>query len=120
MSKLEIIYMFDDERTNLEAPDRGYRSHIFVEIELSIYKVIFFDIVRLYQEYTSEIDNSGFYSIDQNVILVKEVTKKEITNTVLGLYKDGYFDLIKSCDQVEFYELLNKEGNEVTVEEHFV
>lgn len=110
MAKLEIIYMFEDEETHFMSPVRGFRNHVFIRLESDIFHLNIFHIVRLNQEFEFEIKKKGYYSIKENIILVKDVTKEEIAKTVLGLYEGHYFRYIKPYNPKVFQELLNREG----------
>lgn len=49
-------------------------------------------LIRLQQDFEMEQQDSGYYMVMPNTIIVKEVTKKEIEYTITELYKCNYFD----------------------------
>lgn len=96
MEKVKIIYGEDTEINEFEAYERGYRLDVEVEVDGKRYNVFIISIIRLQQDVESEILNYGFYVPEINMIIVNEVTKKEIEKTVEELYKRGYFYCIEN------------------------
>lgn len=101
LTKFEVIFLYDDYSSNLDAPVRGYRSYIFVKIMSELYHITAYDIVRLRQDMETELEYQGFFPIEPNIILVREVTKEEILTTIKGLYENKYFDYIKPLNEMQ-------------------
>lgn len=79
----------------LDAKDRGYRSDIYVEIDNAFFHLHVYDIVRLKQDFETEIEYHNFFRIEPNIVIVQEVTWRNIKLTIEKLFKGKYFDNIK-------------------------
>lgn len=106
MEKINIYFLYDTELSEFEAIEKGYRLDVFVKIGNDYFNLRVFDIVRLQQEFESEVENEGYFAVEPNLILVKEVNKKEIINTIKSLYKQKYFEEIKSVSNINISELV--------------
>ncbi|MGE5405361.1 MAG: hypothetical protein ACM3PP_10550 [Candidatus Saccharibacteria bacterium] len=87
-----------------EIAEKGYRFGTYVKIGVNFYEVHVYDIVRLQQDFKRELETAGFYDIEPNIILVREVTKKDIEFTVRELCKRGYFDRLKPIGDRDVHE----------------
>ena len=86
------IYLLDNsDLSRYEALNKGYRNDVYIECNNNFYKVNVYDFVRLQQDAISEIEEYGYYSIDTNIVIVKEVSEDCIKLTVSKLFKEGYF-----------------------------
>ena len=94
--EIEILYEDDTELAEFEAKCKGYRSDVIVKIGDKEYKVYVTSMLRLQQDFEMEFEDVGYYSPEPNMILVRETTKKEIEDTILKVYRDGYFERIKA------------------------
>jgi len=56
------------------------------------YHVNIYDITRLQQDFEAELKYYGFYGIEPNIIIVKEVTTINIKKTVEHLDKQNFFE----------------------------
>jgi len=106
MEEIKIYFQYDTELSEFEAIQKGYRVDVFVKIGETYFNLRVFDIIRLQQEFESEVDSEGYYAVEPNLILVKEVNKKEILCTIRNLYKQKYFDEIKPTRDVNVDELI--------------
>lgn len=106
MEELKIYFLYDTELSEFEAIQKGYRVDVFVKVKNQYFNLRFFDIVRLRQEFESEVDSEGYYSVEPNLVLVKEVNKKEIIFTIKNLYKQKYFEEVKPVDNINTGELV--------------
>lgn len=106
MEEIKIYFQYDTELSAFEAIQKGYRVDVFVKIGGIYFNLRVFDIIRLQQEFESEVDSEGYYAVEPNLILVKEVNKKEILCTIRNLYKQKYFDEIKPTCAVNVDELI--------------
>ena len=87
----EILYMNDSEKNDYESYNKGYRNDVLVIIGEKKYKLYITDMVRLVQDYESEVEVYGYYYTEPNTIIVREVTKSAISYTIEQLVKCGYF-----------------------------
>ncbi|WP_205510270.1 hypothetical protein [Longitalea arenae] len=99
---VKIYCTNNSELAEFEASSRGYRSDIFVKLDSgAIYQVNVYDIVRLKQDFEEEIDSEGYFSIEPNLILVKEVVMSQIRLTIEKLVKQKFFDYLKPIHESE-------------------
>lgn len=105
MKEINIYFLYDSELTEFEAIQKGYRVDVYVKVENQYFNLKVFDIVRLQQEFQSEVSKEGYYAIEPNLILVKEVNKKEIVYTIKSLYKQKYFEEIKPVENIDVSQL---------------
>ena len=89
---LKIIYENDTELAEWEAHNKGYREDVVVIINDKKYKIYIISMVRLQQDFEKELQDSGYYMAEPNMILVNDVTKKEIEYTIMKMYKCKFFD----------------------------
>ncbi len=81
-----------DERAELEMSDRGYLSHVVVELDDgSRYPVFFFEPTRLRQELEIDVKSGRPYLAEPGMIVVPEVTRAAIQAAVERLAQEGYF-----------------------------
>jgi len=95
------IYCLDNsELTEFESSSRGYRSDIFViTIAGDIYQLHVYDIIRLQQDFETEIESYGFFGIEPNIILVKEVLLSNIRLTIVKLFAQKFFEYLKPIEE---------------------
>ncbi len=102
MENIKIYFLDNSEIAEFEASSRGYRSDVFVKINHgNIFHLHVYDIVRLRQDFETEVDSYGFFDIDSNIILVKEVVVDNIKLTIERLFKQKFFDRIKPINENE-------------------
>ena len=89
---MKIIYEEDTELAEYEALNKGYRADVTVVIEGKKYKVYIISMIRLQQDFDMEHQDSGYYMVEPNTLIVKEVTKKEIEHVVSEMHKCKYFE----------------------------
>jgi hypothetical protein len=106
MEEIKIYFQYDTELSEFEAIQKGYRVDVFVKVGGIYFNLKVFDIIRLQQEFKSEVDSEGYYAVEPNLILVKEVNKKEILCTIRNLYKQKYFEEIKPTSNINVDELI--------------
>ncbi|MDN4604068.1 hypothetical protein P5G61_22685 [Paenibacillus sp. F6_3S_P_1C] len=92
---MEIYFDGDNKLFSWEAESKGYRSDIYVKIDKELFRVSAYDLARITQDFNDEISHNGFYRIDANLILLKEVTKDEIISTITRLYLEDFFGELK-------------------------
>ncbi|KUP24591.1 hypothetical protein AWJ19_19900 [Paenibacillus sp. DMB5] len=89
------MFLEDTELVEYEAVNKGFRNDVYVKLADGLFNVLFYDSVRLQQDFESEVENYGFYSIDPNLILVSAVNKEEIVFVIENLYRQQYFEKLK-------------------------
>ncbi|MGO4733736.1 hypothetical protein [Paenibacillus sp. 2KB_22] len=99
MDEIKVYFLEDTELAEYEAISKGYRNDVIVTVSDIIYRVYVYDIVRLQQDFESELENYGYYSIEPNLVLVREVSKENIQLTIKALYEQKYFENLKPIDK---------------------
>lgn len=92
---IEILYEDDTELAEMEARDKGYRKNVVVKIGSQEYKVYIISMIRLQQDFETEYQDVGYYYPEPNTIIVKDVTKQEITKTINELYQCKFFETLE-------------------------
>lgn len=95
MSEVKVYFLEDTELAEYEAVNKGFRNDVYVKLADGLFNVVVYDSVRLQQDFESEVENYGFYSIDPNLILVSAVNKHEIVFVIENLYRQQYFEKLK-------------------------
>ncbi|MGZ0052400.1 hypothetical protein [Brevibacillus gelatini] len=102
MSGYTVIFTNNTELAEFEALNKGYRNDVFVKIDEDYYNLRVYDIVRLKQDFESEMEDYGYYSVEPNLVLVTEVTTDNILKIISQLYEDGYFNHLKPVNKSLF------------------
>lgn len=101
-----LIYLLDDsELAEFESISKGYRQDVYVKINSNWYNINVYDIVRLQQDFESEIEESRYYSIESNLVLVSEVSRDNIIFTIQKLVKQKYFEELKPICNIDSNKL---------------
>lgn len=103
---IKIYFAYDNEYFEWEAINRGWRNDVYVVCDNCTYHVNVYTPTRLLQDYETEMEGNGFYSIDENIILVSEADKESIISVILRLYCDKYFNKIKSVLGIDFNNMI--------------
>jgi threonine synthase len=106
MDELNIYFSDDSELAEYEASSRGYRTDVYIRVNNNIFNVRVYAMIRLQQDFESEIDRYGFYAIEPNLVLVKDVSKEEIITTIKKLYEQKYFEELKTGININLKELI--------------
>ena len=106
MVNTEIFFSVDSEESEYESINKGYRLDVFVKLHECLYQVAVYTIVRLQQDFDTEISDSGFYLPDTNLIFAKESSKDEIVKTINWLVGQKYFEKLKSLSNTDIVELV--------------
>jgi hypothetical protein len=81
-----------DERDEYEAEDRGYRSHVWVELDDGTrHQVTFYDPVRLSQQLEHEFGSGNVFFTDPGLIIVPAVTTANMEAAIRALVDNGFF-----------------------------
>lgn len=102
---LGIYLEEDNDLLTWEAESKGYRSDIYVKVDAEMFQVVAYDMVRITQDFNDEVQISGFYSIDPNLILLKSVTKDEIILTITRLHQHHFFKALKPLAEEDISNL---------------
>jgi hypothetical protein len=90
-----VRLVFEDgfsERDQMEARMRGYRSHVWVELDDgSRHRVTFYDVVRLSQTLEDEISAGRPYFAEPGLIILAEITLGNMEAAARALAEDGFF-----------------------------
>ena len=105
MDNIKIFFLDDTTLAEYEAVNKGYRIDIFVEIDEKFYNVRAYSLIRLQQDYETEMEASGFYYTEPNMIIVRDANKEEIVYAINRHYKGKYFDGIKSVQNMNLEKL---------------
>lgn len=112
--EIKIYFSEDNEKTEMEAiENKGYRSDIIVTIDGAIYHPEFITPERLSIEAALLEDSFKGYFEKFTTIIVKEVNKETIINTICLLAQTSYFSYFtpynkkmlidRGCDDLEKY-----------------
>ncbi|WP_059051195.1 hypothetical protein [Paenibacillus senegalimassiliensis] len=107
MENLKIIFIDNTDLAEFEASNKGYRNDIYVKISNKVYNLRAYDLVRLQQDFKSELEEYGYYSIEPNLVLVKEVSRECIYLTIEKLYEQKFFEDLKPIDDyrvIDFFD----------------
>ncbi|MFO0549703.1 MAG: hypothetical protein U0271_15025 [Polyangiaceae bacterium] len=90
--RLIFEYGFSDQDA-VEVTQRGYRSHVWVELsDGSKHAVTFFDPQRLAQELLSEAQAGRPFVAEPGLIVLREVTRESMENAAKVLANEGFFE----------------------------
>lgn len=103
--EISVFFSDDSELSEYEAISKGYRTDVFVGIETYTYHLRVYSMIRLQQDFQSEIENYGYFAVEPNLVIVEEVCKEEIIRTIFKLSEQKYFTDIKpavgiDCDNL--------------------
>jgi hypothetical protein len=98
MDNLTIYGYENSEMSDYEAFVRGH-IEIYVKKGEDFFIINVYDIVRLEQDFISEIKNYGFFNVETAIIIVNEVTIKNISTTLEKLDENGFFHNLKPLDK---------------------
>lgn len=96
---LEIIYEDDTELAEFEALNKGYRKDVIIKLGGKKYKVYITSMIRLQQDFETEYQDAGYYYPEPNMVIVKDVTKEEISEVIKKLCNCKFFERL---DEMEF------------------
>lgn len=105
MKVIEVYFSDDSALAEFEAIQKGYRLDVYVKIEEGYFHVRVYDLKRLKQDFNDEVESDGYYLIEPNLILVKEVNRKEIKFTIGELYEQKYFNNLRPSVNMDISKL---------------
>jgi hypothetical protein len=81
------------EADEIDAFQRGYRSHVWVVLDNgSRFQVTFYDITRLTQELNANAKDGQPFFTEPGLIVLKEISRKNMELAVKALVEDGFFE----------------------------
>ena len=81
------------EKDALESRDRGYLSHVFVELDQGrLYPLFFYDTVRLQQDLEEMAKQGKPFIAEPGMIVVPEIKLETLRQVVHRLDLEGFFD----------------------------
>jgi hypothetical protein len=81
-----------DARDEFEAEERGYRSHVWVELDDGTrHQVTFFDPIRLSQELEEDFRSGKVYFTEPGLIILPAVTTSNMEVAIQELVDEGFF-----------------------------
>lgn len=106
MERLNIYFSADTDLTEYEAINKGYRLDVYVKIDENIFNLRVYTLIRLQQDFETEWKTTKRYLAEPNLVLVRETAKEEIISTVNELYRQNYFEYIKSINNIDISKLV--------------
>ena len=90
---VRLVFEHDfDERDEREAESRGYRSHVWAELEGGeLHPLTFYDITRLSQTLTDECASGRMFFTEPGLVVVPAVTRANMENAARLLASEGFF-----------------------------
>ena len=95
-AKPEIIFKFDMNSSIEEEISRKGWCNAFIVVlpDKSEYELIFYDPVRLMQDIKATMERTNLFA-EPGLIVIEDVTKKNMEDAVFKIWKAGYFDSLK-------------------------
>lgn len=106
MDNFEIYFEEDSELAEFESESKGYRNDVFVKEHNTIYKLNIYSMIRLKQDFYSEIESYGYYAIEPNLVLVHDVKREVVIDTILKLKSQNYFSEILATKEIKVENLI--------------
>lgn len=93
---VKLVFAMDSpERAIDEAADRGYLSHVMVELNGGrLYPVYFYDPTRLAQDLEESVESDQRYIAQPGMIVVPHITRKAMEEAVERLHNEGFFQYL--------------------------
>ena len=95
MNEISIYFFEDNELTEFMFQEKEYRTDVIVKIGNNYFNPDVITPHRLMIDFKCMIENVGFYECDPCLILVEDLSKKNIIETILKLNDAGYFLKLK-------------------------
>ncbi|MDR0490698.1 MAG: hypothetical protein LBH28_05580 [Oscillospiraceae bacterium] len=106
MQSISIYLSDNSDLAEYEAINKGYRVDVFVKVGNGFFNLRIYTLTRLQQDFETEFEADGFYSVEPNLVLVNDTNRTEIINTINQLQKQKYFEHIKeSIDSIDISKL---------------
>lgn len=98
MNEVKVYCLDNSELMEEESKSKGYRTDIYVNIDNKYFHLNIYDIVRLQQDFESELEDYGYFSIEENIVIVEDVVKDKIISTLKKLNGDFFFTKLKEIN----------------------
>lgn len=105
MNNFDIFCLDNSELSEFEAINKGYRSDIYVKSNEEFFHLNIYNITRLKQDFEFENEEYGFYANEPNLVIVKEVSIKEIEKVLLKISTQDFFEKLKPLSEDEVKDL---------------
>lgn len=96
--KLVFVNEFKDREAK-EARDRGYLSHVLIEVDGNLYPVFFYDSTRLQQDLEMSAKNGRPFIADPGMIILPDLTIDAMQQAAQRLYEEGFFGHLLSVSR---------------------
>ena len=99
----QLVIVGDEvERRLDEARDRGYLSHVLVEMEDGeLFAVMFYDPVRLAQDLEEYARLGTPYLAEAGLIVVPEITREAMEHAARAVCDEGFFEHLRPVRREE-------------------
>lgn len=104
MENLEIFFSGNDELTEFEVQQKGYRSDIIVKVGKKLFHPMVITPPRLLSDFNYSISEGEIFKFEPNLILVEKTDKNTIINILVKLNELNYFSELNPVDLKEIYK----------------
>ena len=106
--EIKIYFDEDTEYSEFMYYNKDYRLGIIVEHNNRKYKLNIYGITRLNQEFNDCLHNNEVFYIEPDLIIVEEVNKENIINSILGVCKGfDFLSQLKVEDKLDLSKYVN-------------
>lgn len=95
MENIKIFFADDDDYTEYSSIENGSRNDIVVQVKGKLYHPSVYSLFTLTQEFNEAMQNRRVYDIDNNLVLVENLNKENIVETLVYLARANYFQRVK-------------------------
>jgi len=89
-------YYNNDEYVQFEIESKGYFVDVYVKADSKLYRISFYDAVRLSQDITLHLEEGNPYFFEENLLILTKVTKEKMTQAILALVENGGLNVLKA------------------------
>ena len=93
MEKMEIYFSENDELTEFEVQQKGYRSDIIVKVGKKLFHPMVITPPRLLSDFNYSISEGEIFKFEPNLILVEKTDKNTIIDILIKLNELNPVDL---------------------------
>ncbi len=95
MENIKIFFAEDDDYTEYTSRENGSRNDIVVQIDEKLYHPSVYSLSALTQEFDEAIQKGKLYEIDNNIVLVENLSNEKIIEILVYLARMNYFQRVK-------------------------
>lgn len=88
-------YYDSDAFTQFEVESKGLFMDVYVEVNDQQFRLTFYDIARLKQDYESAVENNASHFFEINLVIIAKVTKELMLQAISDIYHENGFDLMR-------------------------